>query len=95
MTINVPRREFFRLAAVGGLLLPERLLEAQSADVEARTRFGVVRGARAGGVNVFKGVPYGADTGGANRFMPPKDPAPWSGIKETVDYGPALSLIHL
>ena len=89
MTINVPRREFFRLAAVGGLLLPEYLLEAQSTDVEARTRFGVVRGGRAGGVNVFKGVPYGADTGGANRFMPPKDPAPWSGIKETVDYGPA------
>ena len=90
MTIHrVTRRTFIRAAGVGGLLLPAWLLEAQSSPVDARTRFGSVRGVRASGVNVFKGVPYGADTGGANRFMPPRDPAPWSGIRETVEYGPA------
>ena len=42
-----------------------------------------------GAVNVFKGIPYGADTGGSNRFQPPKDPSSWSGLKEAFEYGPA------
>lgn len=39
------------------------------------------------GVKTFLGIPYGAPTGGANRFMPPKKPAPWTGIKECYGYG--------
>ena len=70
------RREFVRLASLGGVLLPGHLVQAQPSTVEARTRFGAVRGLRAGAVNVFKGIPYGADTGGANRFMPPQAPTP-------------------
>ena len=89
MTIRLPRREFVRLAGLGGLLLPSRLIEAQPSMVDARTRFGALRGVRVGEVNVFKGVPYGADTGGANRFMPPQDPVPWSGVREALEHGPA------
>ena len=83
------RREFVRLASLGGLLLPSHLIQAQPSTVEARTRFGSVRGLRVGAVNVFKGISYGADTGGANRFMPPRHPAPWRGVREAFDYGPA------
>ena len=40
------------------------------------------------GVRVFKGVPYGASTAGAGRFRAPKPPVPWTGVKETIAYGP-------
>jgi len=56
-----------RLATVGGT---------------AKTRSGSVRGLLKDGVQQFWCVPYGAPTGGANRFMPPQKPAPWSGVKD-------------
>ena len=46
------------------------------------TTFGKVSGVKADGAWGFMGVPYGASTSGSNRFMPPKDPAPWTGVKE-------------
>ena len=88
-TRRLPRREFVRLAGLGGLLLPSGLVQAQPSTADARTQFGSVRGLRVGSVNVFKGIPYGADTGGANRFRPPQDPAAWSGMREAFEYGPA------
>jgi para-nitrobenzyl esterase len=50
------------------------------------TAAGRVRGAIIEGVAAFKTIPYGAPTSGGNRFMPPKPPAPWAGIRDTLDY---------
>ena len=47
-----------------------------------KTRPGSVRGLLKDGVQQFWCVPYGAPTGGANRFMPPQKPASWSGVKD-------------
>lgn len=54
----------------------------------ARTRYGQVRGYLDQGIKVFKGVRYGADTTG-RRFMPPRTPKSWRGIKDATTYGPA------
>jgi para-nitrobenzyl esterase len=53
----------------------------------AKTTAGQVRGVTNDGVHVFKGVPYGASTAGANRFQPPKPPVPWKGEREALAYG--------
>ncbi len=44
----------------------------------AKTQYGKVRGFVDGGVLTFKGVPYGQSTGGENRWLSAKPPAPWT-----------------
>jgi para-nitrobenzyl esterase len=51
------------------------------------TSAGKIRGFKRNGIYIFKGVPYGASTSGANRFMPPASPEPWSGIRNALQYG--------
>jgi para-nitrobenzyl esterase len=54
----------------------------------ATTRHGRIRGYRDDGVNVFKGVRYGADTA-PRRFMAPLAPQPWDGVLEALAHGPS------
>jgi para-nitrobenzyl esterase len=52
----------------------------------ATTKAGQVRGVQADGINIFKGVRYGATTEG-RRFMAPLPPKPWTGVVDALDYG--------
>lgn len=53
----------------------------------ANTEYGKIRGFVLRGINQFLGIPYGADTSGKNRFMPPVKPAAWKEIKPCVWWG--------
>jgi para-nitrobenzyl esterase len=53
----------------------------------ASTQYGRVRGYIAGDVYTFKGVPYGAETGGENRWLPAKAPARWDDDYPALAYG--------
>ncbi|HXA37806.1 MAG TPA: carboxylesterase family protein [Phenylobacterium sp.] len=50
------------------------------------TATGKVQGIANGPTWEFRGIPYGAPTGGRNRFMPPQKPAPWKGVRECFAY---------
>ena len=50
------------------------------------TAQGKLRGLESGGVSIFRGVSYAADTSGANRFMPPQPVEPWAGVRDALHW---------
>jgi para-nitrobenzyl esterase len=91
MTQGSSRRAFVRdvAFAFAGACAGTRLaFSADGPAAIATTSSGKVRGATLDGINIFKGIPYGATTAGKNRFMPPVKPAPWTDIRDALAYGP-------
>ena len=95
------RRSLLRASVLGGgAALAQRLfagsfrnlsgaagvLRSESRPI-VETTAGKVRGASENGINIFKGINYGASTAGKNRFMPPAKPEPWSGLRDALHYG--------
>ena len=53
----------------------------------ADTKYGKVQGFILRGIYNFRGIPYGANTGGENRFMPPKEPEEWEDVLPAIWWG--------
>ena len=53
----------------------------------ADTTYGKIKGYQLRGIYTFLGIPYGADTSGANRFRPPQKPKPWADVYPAVWWG--------
>lgn len=85
-----------RLSAAGGA---EHTSAAMAASASARaaqgddgelvvsTRYGRVRGERAGAVRAFKGIPYAAPPVGRGRFRAPEAAQPWQGVRDATTLG--------
>jgi len=70
------------------LLIPRVSRAAEIGSVVAETSYGKIRGTLVEDIKVFKGIPYGGNTAGTNRFMPPVKPTKWTGVRDTISYGP-------
>jgi para-nitrobenzyl esterase len=88
------------IAAIGiGAMSPRiplaRSQAATPASPLARTSGGMVVGSVRGNVLCFLGIPYGAPTAGESRFMPPRPPLPWSGVRDAKAYGDTCPQVPL
>ena len=63
------------------------LLQVGEDVAVVETTNGRVRGYVLRGIHHFLGIPYGADTSGANRFMPPQKPKPWTDVYPALWWG--------
>ena len=86
------RRDFIGYGALAsaGAVLDTRLFAqttARTPGATVATSAGRIRGFVDNSVQVFKGVPYGASTASAGRFMPPQKPQSWTGVRDAFEFG--------
>ena len=90
---RMKRRDFIGYSVGAGVglaldgLFERAVAQTRAPSATVRTASGSLRGYIDNGVHVFKGVPYGASTAGANRFMPPQKRQPWSDLRDATGWG--------
>lgn len=87
----ITRRQFIGTTglAVPSLAFPAILRGAAPEAPVANTAQGKVRGLIEGGLNIFRGIPYGGSVSGPeHRFRAPPPPVAWTGIRDATGFGP-------
>lgn len=73
-------------AGAAGTARGGSIVVSDSAAV-AETTCGKVRGFLHRDMFIFRGIPYGASTAGARRFLPPAKPQSWTGVRSALAWG--------
>jgi para-nitrobenzyl esterase len=93
------RQAALALAGAGIVAAVSRIGNARAnsttTDPVVRTSLGSVRGLQQNGVLSFLGVPYGAPTGGAARFLPPRPAVSWKGVRDAKAHGDSCPQVPL
>src|SRR5690348_7925026 len=84
------RRSFLGAMGAGCAIASKAAAQAASSQLfsTVETTSGKVQGIANTGIKEFKGIPYGAPTGGKNRYLPPQKAAGWTGVRECFGHGP-------
>lgn len=88
--MRMTRRDVGRLlgaAACGGLAAGSAEAQPAQPTAPVETTSGKLRGLQEGPVSAFRGIPYGAETSGARRFLPPVAAAGWTGVRDCFAFG--------
>ncbi|MGA2593286.1 MAG: carboxylesterase family protein [Bryobacteraceae bacterium] len=83
MMINMPHN--LTSLCIAALLLSPSALAAPS---EVTIDTGRIQGVLKNGIAAFKGIPFAAPPVGALRWKPPQPVPSWTGVRETVEFGP-------
>ena len=84
------RREFLKTSSAAALLAPALFAapkKSTGGPPVTETNCGKVRGLDSSGIKIFRGIPYGGDTSGKNRFMPPTPAPKWADVRACTEYG--------
>ena len=82
------RRTVAALALALAFVAPPSSAKPTSAPI-VNAPAGSVRGVTAGGLNIFKGIPFAEAPVGALRWKPPVPKAKWQGSRDATAFGPA------
>jgi para-nitrobenzyl esterase len=83
----LPEQALASVSNVGSASSQKPSIVASDKNAIVDTSAGKIRGYTRLGINTFKGIPYADTTAGANRFLPPQKPKPWTGVRSSMQFG--------
>ncbi len=90
----INRRHFINrisIVAAGTAVMPNHIYSSgyfkPDEYVTVEVQHGRIRGLRADGVNIFRGIPYAGRVSGDRRFRRPAPLEPWTGVRDALQLG--------